>query len=286
MSKVWFVTGCSSGLGKSLAEAVLASGEKLAATARDISKLDHLKKYGENVLIMTLDVTDEKQAEDCVNRTVERFGRLDVLVNNAGYGQVAPFEQLSSADFRAQIDTNLYGVVNLTRAAIPYMRRQKSGYILQVSSVGGRSSTPGLSAYQAAKWAVGGFTEVIAKETKSFGIKVCTLEPGGIRTNWAARASSVKPDILPEYEPTVGAVLKVVASLAGKETSAPEKLAEVIISLTEKDELPAHLLLGPDAYHYAAGAEALRAKEMEQWKAVTVSTAEAGAEIPVMPLKD
>jgi len=178
MSKVWLVTGSASGLGRDIAKAVLASGDRLLATARDPHRLNDLvERYGEQVHTAPLDVADEAAAKAAVEKAVEVFGRLDVVVNNAGYGDVAPFEQVSSESFRALVDTNFFGVVYMTRAAIPVMRKQKSGYILQISSVGGRLGVPGNAAYHAAKWAVGGFTEAIAPELAPFGVKVCALEP-------------------------------------------------------------------------------------------------------------
>ena len=163
MSKVWLVTGSASGLGRSIAEDVLTSGDRLVATARDPRRLaDLVQKFGDQVRTAPLDVADEDAANAAVHVAVEAFGRLDVVVNNAGYGDIAPFEQLSPERFKALIDTNFYGVVNVTRAAIPIMRKQKSGCILQISSVGGRLARPGSTAYHAAKWAVGGFTESLA----------------------------------------------------------------------------------------------------------------------------
>src|SRR3979490_3156991 len=213
MSKVWLVTGSGSGLGRNIAEAVLAWGDRLVATARDPGRLEDLvEKYGDQVRTAPLDVADEAAAYATVQVAVKAFGRLDVVVNNAGYGDFAPFEQLSSARFKAVIDTNLYGVVNVTRAALPIMRKQKSGCIFQISSVGGRLALPGSTAYHAAKWAVGGFTESLAQEVAPFGVKVCALEPGGMRTNWGARAHKDTPDLLPDYEPSVGAVVKALHS--------------------------------------------------------------------------
>jgi NAD(P)-dependent dehydrogenase (short-subunit alcohol dehydrogenase family) len=160
MSKVWLVTGSAIGLGRNIAEAVLASGDRLIATARDPGRLEDLvMKYGDQVRTAVLNVADEAAAFAAVQGAVDAFGRLDVVVNNAGFGDFAPFEQLSSERFKAVIDTNFYGVVNVTRAALPIMRKQKSGCILQISSVGGRLGVPGNSPYHAAKWAVGGFTE-------------------------------------------------------------------------------------------------------------------------------
>src|SRR3984893_9210490 len=248
MSKVWLVTGSASGLGRNIAEAVLASGARLVATARDPRRLDDLvKKYDDQVRTASLDVADETAANAAVQVAVDAFGRLDVLVNNAGYGDIAPFEQLSPERFKALVDTNFYGVVNMTRAALPIMRKVKSGSILQISSVGGRLARPGSTGYHAAKWAVGGFTESLAQEVAPFGVKVCALEPGGMRTNWGVRANKDSPDLLPDYEPSVGAVVETLKSYWGHETSDPVKVAQVILRLVDSDKLPAHLLLGSDA---------------------------------------
>src|SRR5436853_2318349 len=221
-SKVWLVTGSGSGLGRNIAEAVLADGHRLVATARDTRHLEDLvNKYGDQIRTAPLDVTDEKAAKASMQLAVDVFGHLDVVVNNAGYGDIAPFEQLSSERFKALMDTNFYGVVNVTRAALPIMRKQRSGYIFQISSVGGRLALPGSTAYHAAKWAVGGFTESLAQEVAPFGVKVCALEPGGMRTNWGFRANKETPDLLPDYEPSVGAVAKMLKSHWGQENSDP-----------------------------------------------------------------
>ena len=273
MSKVWLVTGSASGLGRDIAEAVLASGDRLVATARDPRRLEDLaKKFGDQVRTAPLDVADEDAARAAVQVAVDAFGRLDVVVNNAGYGDFAPFEQLSPERFKSVIDTNFYGVVYVTRAALPVMRKQKSGCILQVSSLGGRLTRPGNAGYHAAKWAVGGFTESLAQEVAPFGVKVCALEPGGIRTNWGTRASQGMPDLLPEYEPSVGAFAERIKSYWGQETGDPRKMAQVILRLADSDTLPAHLLLGSDAVQFTAQAEATRAAEAERWREVSVST--------------
>jgi NAD(P)-dependent dehydrogenase (short-subunit alcohol dehydrogenase family) len=258
MSKVWLVTGSASGLGRNIAEAVLASRDRLVATARDPRRLEDLvKKYGDQIRTAPLDVTDEREAYAAVQAAVDAFGRLDVVVNNAGYADIAPFEQLSAERFKAVVDTNFYGVVNVCRVAIPIMRKQKSGCVLQISSVGGRLARPGNSPYHAAKWAVGGFTESLAQELAPFGVKVCALEPGGMRTNWGARANQDTPDLLPDYEPSVGSVVKALESYWGHETG---------------DRLPAHLLLGSDAAKNAGDAEATRAADAERWRDISVST--------------
>src|SRR5579872_1637815 len=273
MTKVWLVTGSASGLGRNIAEAVLTSGDRLVATARDPHKLEDLvKKYGNQVRTAALDVADEDAANAAVRVAVDAFGRLDVVVNNAGFGDIAPFEQLSPERFKAVIDTNFYGVVYVTRAAVPIMRKQKSGCILQVSSVGGRVTRPGSTPYHAAKWAVGGFTESLAKEVAPFGVKVCALEPGGMRTNWGNRANQNTPELLPDYEPSVGAAVSALKSYWGHETSDPVKVAQVILRLDESDHLPAHLLIGSDAVQYAKQAEDTRSAEADTWHEVSIAT--------------
>src|ERR1700741_3825820 len=252
MDRVWLVTGSASGLGRNIAEAVLESGDRLVATARDPRRLDDLvNKFGERVRAVPLDVADESAAPAAVQVALDAFGRLDVVVNNAGFGDIAPFKQLSAERFKAVIDTNFYGVVNVTRAAVPHMRKQRSGCILQISSVGGRLARPGSTPYHAAKWAVGGFTESLAQELSPFGVKVCALEPGGMRTNWGARANQATPELLPAYEPCVGAIVTTLASYWGHETSDPVKVAQFILRLVDSDRLPAHLLIGSDAVQYA-----------------------------------
>src|SRR3981189_2371412 len=273
MSKVWLITGSASGLGRNIAEAVLASGDRLVATARDPGRLEDLvEKYGDQVRTAPLDVADEAAAYLAVQVALHAFGRLDVAVNNAGFGDFAPFEQLSSERFKAVIDTNFYGVVNVTRAALPIMRKQKSGCILQISSVGGRLGVPGNSPYHAAKWAVGGFTESLAKEVAPLGVKVCALEPAGMRTNWGARATRGRPALLPDDEPSVGGVMKALESRWGHENSDPAKVAQVVLRLAVSDCLPAHLLIGSDAVQHAGQAEATRAADAERWREVSVST--------------
>jgi NAD(P)-dependent dehydrogenase (short-subunit alcohol dehydrogenase family) len=273
MSKTWLITGSARGLGRSITEAALASGANVVATARDPGRLADLQKnHAGKLKTFALDVTDGFAAQAAVEFAVDTFGSLDVLVNNAGFGHIAPFEQASEDDFRAQIDTNFYGVVNLIRAALPVMRKQRSGHVINISSVGGRVTAPGLSAYQAAKWAVGGLTEVLAGEVAPFGVKVVAVEPGGMRTDWAAIAGGAVPDLLPDYEPSVGAILGMFKAYAGSEIGDPEKIAQVIVDLTNRDQVPAHLLIGSDALHVFNEAEEKRRKEFTEWMDVTLST--------------
>jgi NAD(P)-dependent dehydrogenase (short-subunit alcohol dehydrogenase family) len=221
---------------------------------------------------VTLEVRDEAAAKAAVQLAVDAFGRLDVLVNNAGYGQIAPFEQMSAEDFQAVVDTCFYGVVYTTRAAVPVMRKQRSGHIFQASSIGGRLAVAGNTPYHAAKWAVGGFSDSLAMEVAPFGVKICTLEPGGIRTNWARRAGQNAPELLPEYEPSVGSMLKMLRGLEGRAEGDPRKIADVIVQLANSDEVPVRLILGVDAEKWVQQAEAARASEAEKWRHLTVST--------------
>jgi NAD(P)-dependent dehydrogenase (short-subunit alcohol dehydrogenase family) len=273
MPQVFFLTGSSRGLGRQVAEAVLAAGHYLVATARDPASLaDLAERYGSQVLPVALDVTDPGAAVAAVAAGAAAFGRIDVVVNNAGYANLAAVEDIALDDFRAQVEANLFGVVNVTKAALPVLRAAGGGHIIQVSSVGGRLATPGLSAYQAAKWAVGGFSEVLAREVGPLGIKVTVLEPGGMRTDWAGSSMRVPPVSEP-YQPTVGAV----AAMHGEHGSDgalgdPAKVAQVVLAVAAMAEPPLRLILGSEAYAYAMAAARSRAESDAAWHDLTVST--------------
>jgi len=272
MCKIWLITGSSSGLGRSVLEAALKAGNKVLATARKPERLEGLvAQYAQQVRTFELDVTDAHASQAAVDLVIETYGRLDVLVNNAGYGHIVPFEQTDDASFRAQMDTNFYGVVNLVRAALPQMRKRRQGHIINISSVGGRTSAPGLSAYQAAKWAVGGFTEVLAKETAAFGVNAIAIEPGGMRTDWSAVASGQQIELFEEYQPSVGAMLTRLKDYSGTEVGDPRKVADVIVDLASRQNLPPHLLLGSDALRVYETAEGERRRAADEWRAVTTS---------------
>lgn len=285
MAKVWLVTGSARGLGRKIVEAALAAGERVVATARDPRQLsDLIERFGDRVRAVALDVTDSAAAHAAVQAAVDAFGRLDVVVNNAGFGHIAPFEQASEDDFRAQIDTNFYGVVNVTRAALPVLRQQRSGHIIQISSVGGRVGIPGLAAYQSAKWAVGGFTEVLSQELAPLGIKVTALEPGGMKTEWGVEAKGAAPALLADYAPSVGAIVEMLGQYVGKETGDPAKVAQVVLKLAYHAQPPVHLLLGSDALHYAGEADKARAASGEAWQAVSRATDFTASEsLPTFP---
>jgi NAD(P)-dependent dehydrogenase (short-subunit alcohol dehydrogenase family) len=272
MSKVWLITGSSRGLGRELAKAVLEGGHRLVATARKPDDLaDLVAHFGDRVRAVALDVTDPAAARAAVAVATSTFGRLDVVVNNAGYANVSSIEDVAEDDFRAQLETNFFGVVNVTRAALPVMHAQRDGHIIQVSSVGGRSASPGLAAYQSAKWAVGGFSEVLAKEVGPLGIRVTVGEPGGMRTDWAG--SSMRTDeVHADYQATIGAFAEQVRGNAGAMRGDPAKAAQAIVRLAEEKEPPLRLLLGSDAVFAAGINAAARAREDAQWKPISMST--------------
>jgi NAD(P)-dependent dehydrogenase (short-subunit alcohol dehydrogenase family) len=272
MKKVWFITGSSRGLGRALAEAVLAAGDKLVATARNPAQLDDLvDRYGNRVRAVALDVTDARAAGDAIQSGVDAFGRLDVLVNNAGYANVNSIEDMAAEDFREQVEANFFGVVNVTRAALPIFRTQRNGHIIQISSIGGRGATPGLSAYQSAKWAVGGFSEVLAKEVRPLGIKVTVVEPGGMRTDWAGSSMRVGA-VQPDYQQAVGAMIEARSTNADIMRGDPAKVAQAILRVASEKRPPLRLLLGTDAVFLASLFSAERAKEDARWKDLSVST--------------
>src|SRR5580693_6851639 len=273
MPKVFFLTGATRGLGRQIAEASLTAGHELVATARNPGRLaDLADRYGRRVLPVELDVTDPVAAQAAVAAGIEAFGRIDVVVNNAGYANVAAVEDISLGDFREQVEANLFGVVNVTKAALPVLRAQGGGRIIQVSSIGGRLATAGLAAYQAAKWAVGGFSEVLAREVGPLGIKVTVLEPGGMQTDWAGSSMQVPPVSEP-YLATVG-VMATLHHDGGSPPALgdPAKVARVVLAVADMDDPPLRLILGSEAYAYATAAAAARAQSDAAWHDLTIST--------------
>jgi len=272
MSKVWLITGSSRGMGRSLTEAVLEKGYQVVATARDPAKLaDLVEKYGDLVRTIALDVTDPSAANAAVASAVTEFGRLDVLVNNAGYGNIGSIEDTSIDDFRAQIETNLFGVINMTKAAIPSMREQRAGHIIQLSSIGGRIGAIGRAPYSAAKWGVEGFSEVLAKEVGPLGIKVTIIEPGGFRTDFAGSSTTIREG-RPEYDSTVGATARFQRDYNGKQPGDPKKAASVIIQIAEIENPPLRLPLGSDASKNIEQADLNRIDLTRKWRELSIST--------------
>ena len=272
MSKVWFITGSSRGLGRSLTEAVLAQGDQVAATARDPNTLnDLLHKYPEQLFPVRLDVTQQEQVHKAVADTVTRFSKIDVLVNNAGFGIVGAAEAYTDEQVRSQLETNLYAPIAITRVVLPYMRKRRSGHILQISSIGGRVGNPGVSIYQAAKFGLSGFSEALAKEVAPLGIRVTCIEPGGFRTDWAGDSMTYAPQV-EGYEQTVGIREQLFTSRKFIPMGDPDKAAKVMIDLVDNPEPPVHLVLGSEAIGMLKQAEMARHVEMEKWLPVSTST--------------
>ncbi|TWJ03400.1 short subunit dehydrogenase [Mucilaginibacter frigoritolerans] len=272
MTKIWFITGSSRGLGRSLTEAVLAAGDKVAATARNPEQLNDLvEKYKENIYPIKLDVTDYKQVHKVVADTIAHFGKIDVLVNNAGFGIVGAAEAFSDEQVHSQLETNLYAPIEITRAVLPYMRKQRSGRILQISSIGGRVGNPGVSIYQAAKFGLGGFSEALAKEVAPLGILVTSVEPGGFRTDWAGDSMTYAPQV-EGYETTVDKRSEMFKTRTFVPMGDPDKAAKVMVELAENPEPPVHLVLGSEAIGMLKNANASRDAEMEKWMPVSIST--------------
>jgi NAD(P)-dependent dehydrogenase (short-subunit alcohol dehydrogenase family) len=272
MTKVWFITGSSRGLGRSLAEAVLATGDKVAATARNTDSLKELAdKYPGQIYPVELDVTNYKQVHQAIADTVAHFGKIDVLVNNAGFGITGAVEAYTDEQVRSQLETNLYAPVEITRAVLPYMRKQRGGHILQISSIGGRVGSGGVSIYQAAKFGLSGFSEGLAVEVAPLGIRVTCVEPGGFRTDWAGDSMTYAPHV-EGYETTVDARVAAFKSATFKPIGDPDKAAKVMIDIVNNPEPPLHLLLGSEAVAIVKHSEAAKLRELEKWESISTST--------------
>ena len=271
MKKVWFITGSSKGLGRSLAEAVLASGDLVAATARkprDLAALVQL--YKDQVLPLQLDVTNKEEIDKAVADTITHFGRIDVLVNNAGFGVTGAAEAFTEDQVRSQLETNLYAPIAITRKVLPHMRKQRSGRILQISSIGGRIGNPGLSMYMAAKFGVSGFSEALAKEVSPIGIYVTSIEPGGFRTDWGA-ASMTYAVHVEGYEKTVDSMIDYFKKHY-QPLGDPDKAAKVMVDLANEPNPPVHLILGSESAGMLKQYFTDRKAEYDQWLPVSLST--------------
>ncbi|KAG4069203.1 hypothetical protein HA402_012056 [Bradysia odoriphaga] len=271
---VWFVTGASKGLGRSLVKQLLQKGYKVAATSRNI---DDLRKVAadENFLPLAMDLKTEASIQDAVAATISRFGRIDVLVNNAGYGQVGSLEELSDAEARANFDVNVFGLLNVTRSILPHMRAQQSGRIFNISSIAGFTGYfAGFGIYCATKFAVDGLTESLAAEVAPFGIKVTIVAPGYFRTDFLSSGSLGLPAKQIDAYANVREAQQVhQQNINGNQPGDPEKAVAALIDLAASPEAPMHLFLGEDAYQLAYQKMAAVEADLEQWKAVTVGTA-------------
>jgi NAD(P)-dependent dehydrogenase (short-subunit alcohol dehydrogenase family) len=271
MSKVWFVTGSTRGFGRALVKAALDAGDAVAATARRPDGLaDLVDAFEDRILPLPLDVTDADAARTALATARDHFGRVDVVVNNAGYANVAPIETGDTGDFRAQFETNFWGVYNVSKAAIPVLREQEGGLIIQFSSMGGRvGGSAGIASYQAAKFAIDGFSRVLQTETAPFGVKVVVVEPSGFATDWAGSSMTID-DIPDRYADTVGAMNSIRTS-AAVTAGDPARAADILVRLSRRADVPYHLPLGVIAIEGAIRQDESLLAEDREWAAVARS---------------
>lgn len=270
---VWFITGCSSGFGRELALAVLARGWRCVATARNQASLDDLAPdAGEHLLRVSLDVTDPAQIDAAVALAQARFGGIDVLVNNAGYGYQSSIEEGDEREIRAQFDANTFGLFAMTRAVLPGMRAKKRGHVVNITSVAGLAGFPGSGYYAASKHAIEGFSDALLAEAGPLGIKVTCVEPGPFRTDWAGRSLVQTPNRIEDYAETAGARMKRTAQGSGHQPGDPARAAQAMIRVTEVEEPPRHLVLG--AFGVDAVSQRLRAAlaDIEAWRETSLGT--------------
>ena len=268
--KVWFITGTSRGFGHEWAEAALERGDRVAATARDLSTLDDLvAKYGDAILPIELDVTDRAADFAAVAQAHERFGRLDVVVNNAGYGQFGLIEELSEKEARDQFETNVFGALWITQAALPFLRKQGSGHIIQVSSIGGISAFPNIGIYNGSKWALEGFSQALAQEVADFGIHVTLVEPGSFSTDWGGASAKHAREIADydEFRAKAAEARKARLGASGD----PTKSAPAILAIVDADEPPLRIFLGSSPLGTAKADYAGRIATWEKWNDVSVA---------------
>ncbi len=269
----WLITGCSTGLGRALAQAVLARGDNAVVTARDTSSLQDLAtEFPTTALAVALDVTEQSQVEAAVQQAEERFGAVDVLVNNAGYGYRAAIEEGSDADVRTLFDTNVFGPVAMIKAVLPGMRSRRSGAIVNISSIGARISPPGSGYYSASKAALEGLSGSLQKEVKPLGISVTVVEPGGFRTDFAGRSLTQSAEAIADYADTAGKRRKEHDTVHGTQQGDPDKAAAAIIAAVEAPETPGFLLLGEDAAKAFDAVEEAQRAEVDRWRELSVST--------------
>jgi NAD(P)-dependent dehydrogenase (short-subunit alcohol dehydrogenase family) len=266
-SKVWFITGTSKGFGRVWAEAALARGDRVAATARNVETLQPLvERYGDRVAAIRLDVTDKAAVTAAVGEAIARFGRIDVAINNAGYGLFGAIEEVSEAEARAQIETNLFGALWVTQAVLPHMRAQGSGHILQVSSIGGVNAFPTIGLYHASKWGLEGFSQALAAEVAGFGIKVTIVEPGGFATDWGG-PSAERATPLPAYD---GVHAAVASFRRGNTPGDPDATGPAILKVVDAESPPLRIFLGATGLIMTRAEYAKRIETWEQWNDVAL----------------
>ncbi|QBD80119.1 SDR family NAD(P)-dependent oxidoreductase [Ktedonosporobacter rubrisoli] len=274
-SRVWFLTGSSSGLGRALAEAVLAHGDRLVATARHPEQLEDLTLlYPNRLLTAQLDIMSEEQSKAAVAQAMKTFGRIDVLVNNAGFGLFGAVEEASAAEVRQHFETNVFGPLNVTRAVLPVLRAQRQGHILMLSSLSGIVSTMGMGMYNASKFAIEGFSGALAQEIAPLGIHLTLIEPGMLRTDFTGRSLKMAQHTIGDYAQTSGMVIEWNKQhVNGKQQGDPARAAQAMIKVVESPEPPLRLVLGADALEMIRKNLASMEQEMKVWEATSLSTA-------------
>ena len=275
-SRVWFITGSSTGFGRILADILLKRGERVAVTARNSDQIqDLVSGYKDTGLALVLDVTQPQQVATAVADAEKFFGRIDVLVNNAGYGYLAAVEEGEEDEVRAMFDTNFFGLVAVTQAVLPGMRARRTGHIVNISSIGGLVANPSTGYYSATKFALEGLSEALAKELEPLGIRVTAIEPGPFRTDWAGRSLKVAKAPISDYKDTAGARSNQISGRSGKQPGDPVRAAEAIITIVEADQPPRNLFLGKIALDMAREKLAYLSESIDQWEALTL-----GADFP------
>ncbi len=269
--RVWFITGASTGFGRELAEQVLADGDKVVATARKPEQLAELgRQYPETALILPLDVMQQSAVDSAVKAALDRFGRVDVLVNNAGYGVNGAIEEVSEAEYMPMFETNVFGLLRVTRALLPQFRERKSGNIVNLSSIGGLIGTPGVGYYNASKFAVNGLSEALAGEMAPLGVHVTIVEPGPFRTDFLGRSATIAKHQIEEYRQSAGKSREYFETQAGKQAGDPVKAVKAIIAAVAAPEPPKHLVLGKQAYDRMEARLELWKNDLAAWKDTTL----------------
>ena len=248
MKKVWFITGCSTGFGHALAKELLENGYRVAVTARNVEQIkDMVSEYSETAIALTLDVTNHNQIKAAVDAAIAHFGQIDVLVNNAGIGYFAAVEESEEEEVRKMFEINVFGLASMTQAVLPQMRKQRSGHILNIASIGGLRAFPGIGFYNATKFAVDGLSESLSKELAPLGIKVTIIAPSGFRTDWAGRSAKNSSIQIEDYATTAGKNMGDIRGYSGNQPGDPVKAAKAMILVTETENPPLRLLLGKNA---------------------------------------
>jgi len=271
MNKVWFITGCSTGFGRELAQLVLGLGYKAAVTSRNTEDIkDIVDKYPGTAMAIKLDVTKPTEIKEAVQQAMGKFGQIDVLVNNAGIGYFGAIEESEEDEVRRMFEINFFGLANVTREVLPVMRKQRSGHIVNISSIGGLVAFPAVGFYNATKFAVTGYSEALAKEVSHLGIKVTVVAPSGFRTDWAGRSANNSKIVIDDYSPTAHANKNTIRGYSGNQPGDPVRAVKAIVKAVESDNPPLRLLLGKGALKGARNKIAELQKDIDSWEQVTI----------------